>query len=264
MAKPDAIKPVNRSKHIFMCVYGWPGTGKTVLAGSTPNTLIIRPPTDHTDSIPDQTNVEEWVVNDWDEMNDVEEYLRHDGKNHDWVWLDSISLFQDTGLDDIWAATIARKPDRKQFGADKGEYGINMQRLSRWVRSAVGVDQYNFGITAHPFEGEDALTGRTVLKPYVQGKNMSDKVQACMNIVAYYEKVEQGEKDDRKIVRVLRTADSDRYDSKDQLEALTNGRMIDPTIPKIVKNVEAARKRKGGATSKSTKKRPAKRRRATS
>lgn len=265
MAKPDAIKPLARSKHIFWLNYGYPGCGKTRLLGTVEKpSLIVRPPTDHVDSIINPgAHLEEWVVHDWAEMDEVEEFLRHEGEQYDWVFLDSISLFQDTGLDDIWDATITRRPDRKQYGADKGEYGINMQRLSRWVRSAVTPDKYNFGITAHPFEGLDIETGNTILKPYVQGKGMSDKIQGYMNIVTFMEKKKQK---DGSFVRVLRTADSEDYDSKDQFDCLDNGRLVNPTVPKLVAKIDAKRP-KARATSRSTgtaKKRPAKRRRKTS
>lgn len=247
MAKPSAIQPVARTKHNFVCVYGPSGVGKTRLIGDSPvdsgkTNLIVRPPTEHTDSIITPGSVEEWIVRGWNDMNEVEEYLNHEGENHSWVWLDSISLFQDTGLDEIWADLIAAKPHRAQYGLDKGEYGVNMTRLARWCRSMVGIDKFNFGVTAHPFEGV-TLDGQTLLMPYVQGKGMANKICGYMNMVAYYEIKEMGTEKDKKMVRVLRTGLTDQYYAKDQFDALTNdgARMVNPTMKKLAAKIDTAK-----------------------
>jgi hypothetical protein len=222
-----------RSSKIAFMLYGPPGSGKTRIIGTGPRTLIVRPPTDHTDSI-HGGDAQEKVVDDWDQLNDVYEYLRHGGaKDWDWVWLDSISLFQDHGLDDIWDTVVAEKPHRARHGADKGEYGINMQRLSRWVRHMVGLQGFNFGVTAHPAELASP-DGDQRFMPYVQGKNMSPKICGYMNLVAYLE-VRKGGK------RVLRTTTTDEYYAKDQFDAFPNARLVDPDMPKIIAAIQAAR-----------------------
>lgn len=240
------MRPVQGLHKVNMLIFGRSGIGKTRLIGGGPNTLIVHPPTDHLDSIR-SGDAKEKVVNDWDDMTEVYEYLRHGGNaNHDWVWLDSISLFQDTGLDDIWEGVIADKPHRAKHGADKGEYGINMQRLARWVRHMVALEGFNFGITAHQADLNDE-DDNALLMPYVQGKNMSNKICGYMNVVAYLEMV--------KGKRVLRTTATDRYYAKDQYDAFPNGRLVEPTMAKIIKAIEASRNGAG-----TTKRRPARRR----
>jgi hypothetical protein len=223
-----------------MLLYGPPGAGKTRLIG-VPGSLIIHPPTDHVDSIR-VTGADEWIVTDWAEMINVSEYIRHDAaKDYKWVWLDSISLWQDTGLDDIWEGVIARRPDRAQWTLDKGEYGINMWRLQQWVRNAIGVPGINIGITAHPAEMLNPIDGLTKLQPWVQGKNMSTKIQGYMKIVAYLEVVPAEDNTSGKPRRVLRTAGTERYEAKDQYDAFPNGRLVDPTLDKIEKSILAVR-----------------------
>jgi hypothetical protein len=266
MPKPDAIKPLARTKHIFLCVYGDSGVGKTRLIGTAENpTLILRPPTEHTDSIKTPENCEEWIVHDWDEMSEVEEFLRLEGgKHYVWVWLDSISAWQDIGLDHIWENLIAAKPHRKGTPIDRGEYNQNFTRLSRWVRSIVGIDEFNFGITAHPMEMEIPTSGEIKLQPFVQGKNMTTKVQGYMNVVAYYEKTTRkkpgGKDDEREVVRVLRTEDHENYVAKDQFDAFPKGRLINPTLPQIEAAIASARPKTTVTRRKTATKRPARRR----
>jgi hypothetical protein len=182
--------------------------------------------------------MDEWVIHSWVEMFEALEWCRIDAaKFYDWVWLDSISLFQDTGLDDIWSDIIARKPDRMRYGLDRGDYGVNMFRLGQWVRHMVGAETVNLGITAHPTEMdnpyvEDPDDANTILMPYVQGKNMSDKVCGYMNIVGYMRPVK--DKKTGNMRRVLSVELTERWYGKDQFNAFPNGRMVDPTIPRII------------------------------
>lgn len=226
-----------RSKRLTVIVYGEPSAGKTVLAGTSPGrVLIVRPPTDNTDSIFDES-VKEWIVESWSDMDDVLLYLRHDGATlFEWIWLDSISLMQDQTLDDIWEMTIREKPARARWGLDKAEYGINMMRLARWVRHMKGSPgTWNFGITAHPQmlsvaehdEAEDKLM------PWIQGKNMSPRICGYANVVAYLEVRTGG-------TRRLHVDATDKFYAK-SYQPVRDGiapgkpRFIDnPTMPKLL------------------------------
>lgn len=246
MSKPEAIRSVTSAKHIFLMLYGEPGIGKTRFVGTSPRCLIVRPPTDHTAAIEDRS-VDEWVVRDWQDMDEVLEYMRHDGaKEYDWVWLDSISLFQDTGLDDIWQKVTDVKPARKEHGLDKGEYLRNMTFISRWVRAMVGADAFNFGIVAHPHEGE-TLEGDSKLMPYVQGRNMSAKISGYMNMVLYM--AVKAKKDEEPYLMIY-SLPSDDYVAKDQWYSLPNGRLKNPTMPTLLKHIKAARSARGSTAPK--------------
>lgn len=244
MARPAGIRKVSLSKHTRMCLFADPGVGKTrLIGGSAGKVLLIAPPTDHRDSmLPDDKNrVEEWVVNDWDDMNQALDYLRHDGAEWDWVWVDSMSLLQDHLLDDLWETAILEKPARKRYGLDKQEYGINFFRLAQWVRYAIGPDTFNFGFTAHtaqllPSEDEEESMK---LMPWIQGKNMSPKFCGYMNVVAFMEIATISEK--RK--RVLRLNATERYYAKDQFDMTSDGRIIEPTMAKVEELIAASRAR---------------------
>lgn len=243
--RPPQIRKLGDADKINILVYSNPGVGKTRFLGTGPEkTLILRPPVDHVVSIKNR-NLSEWVIKDWHEMYEALEYLRDNrGDGWEWVWLDSISLWQDIGLDDIWAGVVAKKESRAEYGLDKGEYGVNMFRLAQWVRHIVGSAYFHFGITAHPFRVIDPFTedqddASEIMMPYVQGKQMAEKVCGYMNMVAYLHIVK--DKKTGKSRRVMRFSAGAKWYAKDQFDAVPNGRLVDPTLPKLIALINASR-----------------------
>jgi hypothetical protein len=236
--------PLTDSKSIKMFLVAASGWGKTRLAGTSPGrALFIRPPVDYIDSInpEDKLRHKQWVVRDWTAMEDVYEHCRHEGaEQYDWVWFDSISSYQDIGLDDLWETIIVEKPARKRYGLDKGDYWINMQRLGRWVRDMATLSDtgaFNLGITAWPAElspsPEDDEIDRKMM-PWVQGKNMAMKVCGYTNIVAFGTVTPKG-------TRRLQLNETEHIYAKDQFDSTDKGYMLDPTMPKLVDAINKKR-----------------------
>lgn len=246
MARNENIKSLTPTGKINFMLYGPPGVGKTTLLGGGGKTLIVRPPTDHVDSIREGSSAQEWIVETWDDMTEVEEFLRHNPREFTWVWVDSISLLQDHLLDDVFRKMNAHKPHRIESALiDQGEYGNNFTRIKSWVRSVVGIPGFNFGMTAHPMDVFNPSTGEVKAGPWVQGKNMSFTICGYMNAVAYMESVKQG--DDYR--RVLRFAETEDYVAKDQkIFNFPNFRLSDPTMAKLMKAAGAASSTKPTAT----------------
>jgi hypothetical protein len=180
-------------------------------------------------------------------MEEVYEHCRHEGGElYDWVWLDSISSYQDIGLDDLWETIIIEKPARKRYGLDKGDYWINMQRLGRWVRDMATLSDtgaFNFGITAWPAElspsPEDEEIDRKMM-PWVQGKNMAMKVCGYSNVVAFGSVTSKG-------TRRLQLNETEHIYAKDQFDMTDKGFMLNPTIPKIEAAINRKRVQNNGA-----------------
>lgn len=248
---PAAITPVTVTRHVRLCVFGDNGIGKTRLAATSPGrTLLLRPPTERTESIlpVDKARVRQWVIRDHDDLQESLEYLREEGHLWDWVWLDNISIWQDHGLDDIWLGVLAERPSRARYDVDRKEYGINMARLARWVRHVTGPDNFNFGITAHAemLKTSSDPEAPIRLMPWVQGRQMSQKICGYMNMVAFYEMAEvevRGETVERRVLRVNKT---DRYWALDGFDCLPRGRLFDPTMPKLIRAINESPARRVG------------------
>lgn len=246
MALPIVPVGANQSKFWNLLLYAPPGIGKTRFIGTGKNVLIIRPPTDHTDSIrePQLRNIREVVVHGWHDIEQVFEHLQDEGDQYDIVAWDSLSQTQDVGLDELWEKAIAKNPDRKRYGLDKQEYGINMHRLGLYVREIVGLQKFNFIATAHAFWGTN-LNDEEMLMPWIQGRNMPEKICGTMNMVGMLEVKSIKLPGEKKAVkrRVIQFGASDRYYAKDQFDAFPKNRLVDPTMETFVAGVEAARAR---------------------
>jgi hypothetical protein len=81
--------------------------------------------------------------------------------------------------------------------------------------------------------------------PWVQGKQMSAKLSGYMNIVSFMDVNSKG-------ARVLHTSSTDRYYAKDQFDAIEGGKLVNPTMPKLLAAIEEKR---GAATNPTTKRR---------
>jgi hypothetical protein len=222
---------------INMCLYADNGTGKTSLITSEPRTLVLQADPGGTTTAASLGRTGRYkIITKWTDLEDTEEYFRNGPgtKKFGWVWLDSISLFQDIGLEDIMVNLIKPaaqggkgRSHREVFHPDKGEYGENMNRIKLFVRHMCGMP-INFGFTAFPFRTEDEQSGEVQYLPWVQGKGMPNALCGMVDVIGYM-KIVQRDGQDRQAVYFKK---KDMYYAKDRFGALPAA-MLDPTIPKI-------------------------------
>jgi hypothetical protein len=238
-ARPPQIVPLGEGldKFIRILVYSRPGQGKTVLAGTGgAKTLILEADRGTESAVVRGSKAQKWELTDWESLYEAISYLRHGGaSDFDWVWLDSLTLFQERGMDDIMEELHARKPHREIWAPDKGEYGQNMNRLSRAIRELKDLP-INLGITAHEYLWEDENgVVEPMIMPRIQGRGMPEKVCSYMGVVG---RMELKASKDGKDYTVLDCRGTERFYGKDRYGTI--GRMVRPTIPKIVQAAASA------------------------
>lgn len=241
MSRPRAIRPVSSREENFLrlMIYGEPGTGKSVLAGTSgPKTLILCNNSDETSSAAIAgSEALQWTVQDYTDLLEAFEWLRHEGVPSgeiDFIWLDNATLFQEQGMDQIMEETVARSPHRSIYKPDKPEYGENQNRLSRIIRDFKGLPVH-LGLTAHVMRMDDE--GKTIHMPDFQGGQgkFSQKLCGYMGVVGYlYVTVKDGKK-----IRRLRLDKTATFYAKDRYASTLKGVMDNPTIPLLMKGIEA-------------------------
>jgi hypothetical protein len=188
------------------------------------------------------TAAKAWSVRDWDDITEALEYMRQEGyKHYRWWGLDSLTHFQERGVDHIMQEIIdSGKTHRRKWLADRGDIGQNMNRISLWFRDAILVPSH-FVVTAHTMRSEIELDdGETEVLwvPAVQGKGMPAKICSYMNLVGFMfaQRVEGG------VIRrrMLTEKDSSHY-AKDNWYAALGGVMDNPTLPKIEARIDRKR-----------------------
>lgn len=231
---PPQIMPLGQgtSQYHRLLIYGEPGTGKTVLLGTAPNSLMLEADRGDVSAAVRGSAAMKWPVSDWENIYDAFYYLRDGGgcKEFQWVTFDTVTMFQDRGLDAIMEDLVAKKPHRQMWAPDKGEYGQNMNRLLRFIRELVDLP-IHVAVTAHIMQDTDH-EGEYRFMPAVQGKNMSAKLCSHFSLIGHMsmQVVENQE------VPVFSTRKDGKYYSKDRYGVI--GRMKDPTVPKIVSRIE--------------------------
>lgn len=235
----------SEENHLKLLIYGKPGTGKSVLAGSSPKALLLLNDDDEaTSAAMHGSTADRWVVRDYSDLTEAYEYLAHGGINdYEWLWLDNATLFQEQGMDQIMLDLVTEKPHRSQWVPDKAEYLENQNRLGTFVRQFKNLP-VNFGMTAHVMRSEDD-DGKVEYQPLFQGGQgaLSQKFCGYMGLVGYM----TARKKDGVQERVLVTDKRGKFYAKDRYSAF-NGQVINPTIPEMVAAIQAKRQSSNGGT----------------
>jgi len=249
-----------RPKKANLLLYAHPGTGKTILASSGAKVdKRGRPEPDHIRTLllnadgpdgPESARARGFDPLVWDieGYDDLDRVLKHRHKVAELVgpggivWLDSSTLFQELGMDDVMTAMLEKRPDRDPDVPDMPEYLRNQNKFGKWVRH-MKAQPFNFGITAHVMRIEDE-DGEVTYMPAIQGGGkipLSSKICGYMSIVGRLYVVERKKEKGGKPVRVLQTAPRGKYYAKDRFDALGE-RVIEPSLPKIMSMINGRKR----------------------
>ena len=254
MARPTAIRPIGGDTHHRIMVYGEPGIGKTVFAGSSPKALFLTSDDSEVMSAAALgSDAEIWPCPTYDQIDEAWEYLRHEGHEvYDWVWVDNLTLLQDQAMDRIMEELVASKPHRNRWVPDQHEYLVNQNRLSTMVRSFKQLPMH-VGFTCHVMKSEDA-DGKILYLPMLQGGQgaLSQKICGLMNVVGHM--AWKADKASKSRKRVMYLEKHGKYLAKGRHPGAPS-EIVDPTVPLLTKALAGNVSGTGGAS---------KRRRSTS
>jgi len=202
--------------------------GKTlILNADGPDSLVSVMQADYYKEF--QDNLEFVDVTSIKDLHEIRDFFRrgNGAAEFDWVWLDSVTLFEERDMDDIMRRLHVEKSHRDVHLPDKPQYMLRQNHIGMWVREMQKV-KVNFGMTAHVMqigvEDEDEEASTASYRPSIQGKNgeLSSKISGYFGLVGrlYVRrsrvKVKGGGKK-IKTERVLQLQPSGKWYAKDRL-----------------------------------------------
>ena len=188
-------------------VYGGAGSGKTTLCATTGgNPLIISAEgglmslREHDLDVLEVSSIED-VMEAYKFINDSAE-----GKEYDWVCLDSLTEIAEVTL----ASLKAKTQDPRQA---YGEAAETMLRLIKAFRDL----PRNIFMTAKMTRDKDELSGAMLYGPMMPGRQLGPQLPYLFDLVFAYRTETDGE---GQMVRTLQTFKDLQYDAKDRSGAL--------------------------------------------
>lgn len=241
MAKPAEIRPISEiGKHVNFLLHSEPGVGKTPFIATGAKTLILDADSGIDSAAFAGSKADVWTVEDHRTLYDVLEYLKHENHGYKWVWLDSLTLYQEKGLEDVMADLVATKKHRDIDLPDRGEYRLNYGRILRWVRH-MSAQPFHFGITTHSMYDEDSEMHVPLIAGQSKNGPMWTKVCGFMGIVGYLRSAKKKDGSKQWVLHLDRNYKDYYARNRYGLD-----RIVAPTIPKLERAVfgEAPKKKR--------------------
>ncbi|QNJ55374.1 AAA-ATPase [Gordonia phage LittleFella] len=234
---PEIISLEDDEDTVNLCVYGYPGSGKTVLAGSDDRVLFLAPEDDGTLSAKRQgSTANKWPIRnlaDFEEAIDrIEENIDEVRESFDWLAIDSATHMQRLLMRQILEDAVEENPERDidtPALQDWNKYYNKFQRLVQ-LTNALEINT----IWTATVKSETDEEGDDFVLPDIQGRGYQEALTFASQMTSYgYLKAEDkivkrdGEivKDAdgeplKKTVRTITWRDTGKIRGKDRTNAL--------------------------------------------
>lgn len=215
------VVPVAKKiSYLNMLVYGDPGVGKTVLAGSAQDVDAMKPVLfvdieGGTFSIRERyPDVDVVRVESWKDMQKVYDALFRGDGEYKTIVLDSLTEIQKFSMYNIMNDLVKGDPDRDPDIPGLREWGKNIEQVRRLVRGFRDLPM-NTIFTALAVHDKDPRTNMRITRPSLSGK-LSSEAAGFVDVVAFmYVKIVSGE-----VKRLLLTTGTDTQVAKDRSDHL--------------------------------------------
>lgn len=227
------VQPVGDTlANLNMLVYGDPGVGKTVLAGSASvveemSPVLFIDVEGGTFSIRDRyPGVSTVRVQSWSDMQKVYNELYAMKHGYKTVVLDSLTEIQKFSMYNIMLQVAKENPDRDPDIPAMRDWGKNIEQIRRMVRGFRDLPMHTV-FTALARVEKDTKTGALKTMPYLSGK-LSSEVAGFLDIVVFmYRKLVEGQ-----LERVILTTATEGQVAKDRSDKLP-AVVLNPTMQDI-------------------------------
>ncbi|AVE00719.1 Sak4-like ssDNA annealing protein [Gordonia phage Buggaboo] len=244
----DIVDIDEYTEYITILLYGDPGIGKTRIAGSARNPLILATENGTVSARKSSGNTKVWdCINSWEKFEEAYEWLAENAEKpgfpFDWVCVDTGTQLQLNIRRDIVDERV-EEGTAKDLDPDKvhlDEYGKEQQRLMRYI-TLFNALPVNVLWTAHAMlvtneEGEEFKL------PNFHGKGygVANWIAAQMHLVGYMHFRDVKDAKTQKVTprRVIEWRGTDRYMAKDRFDAL-GPRTIGMGLAQITDKIVAA------------------------
>jgi len=225
----DVRRASESAPNMNFMIYGDPGVGKTVLAGSSSEVESMAPVLlidveGGTISLNNTyPNVDIVRVQNSKQLNKVYQELRKEDHGYRTVVIDSLTEMQKLMMVELMQQVVKEDTSRDPEVPSLREWGKNIEQTRRIVRNFRDLE-VNTVYTAHAMYDKDDKRARTRILPSFSGK-LANEVAGFVDIVGYYYPKVKGGKE----IRVLLTGGTEDTVAKDRTGTLPKF-VSDPTM----------------------------------
>lgn len=232
------------TESVNILVYGDPGVGKTVFAGTAPRALILRAENGAVSAKRQGSNAKVWPIKTWTDFEEAYDWIEANPDAFEWIVIDSISKLQELCIRWILDRAVAdnekRDPDIPAI-QDHYKWQLLMKRYVVMFNDL----PVNILWTALAMHKEDS-EGEDLVLPLITGKGYDISAAICaeMMVVAHLGIKETKVKRNGVVVREDRRQLTTRFTppffAKDRYDAIgDDGVMANPTMPKVIAAINA-------------------------